>query len=453
MNNKNDLLTGTVWKKLFIFFLPIAAGTCIQQLYNAADGLIVGRFVGTAALAAVGGSAAQLVAFIVNTFVSLTSGAAVIVAQLFGAGKLEDVKKASGNAYAICTGLGLILGVVFIIITPWMLGLMKTPPETMADSVIYMRIYFIGLPLILLLNMESGVLRAVGDSRSPFVYMIIACLSNIVMDIVFVVVFKWAVMGVAIATVLAQVINATLLTRKLIKIDAPWSMRRETLSLKCAHTDSMLRIGIPASLQSMAYSVSNMIVQVAVNSLGTLVVASWAMSGKVDGIFWSVTSAVGAAITTFVGQNYGAGRMDRIHDCVKQGFIMAQIFTIALSAAIMLLAYPVLGILTADADVIETTFRIMTFLVPFYFIWTIIETFSGVLRGAGDAVVPVMITGIGIALFRVIWVTTVFRYMGNLESLCICYPVSWAITGIAMFVRYKRGRWQKLGRWSGHHTV
>ena len=439
--DRKDLTQGVVWKKLLIFFLPIAAGTCIQQLYNAVDGLIVGRFVGTIALAAVGGSAAQIINLLIGFFVATTAGASVVIAQVYGAGRDEDVRLAAGNALAVFALLGLVLMAFGLVATPAMLRLLHTPEDTMEASILYLRIYFLGVPFVLILNMESNMLRSVGDSFSPFLYMVAGCVSNIVLDAVFVLLFHWGVAGVAIATVLAQVLNMGLLTWKLLRTKE--SYRLSFRDMKGVYLRNMMRLGVPSGLQSSMYAVSNMIIQVGVNSLGTIVVASWAMTGKTDGIFWAVSNALGAAITSFIGQNLGAGRQDRVKLCVKQGLILAFSVTVSLSALIMLLGRPLLHILTEDQAVIDTTYQIMTYFVPFYFTWTLIEVLSAVLRGAGDAVRPVVIIGLGICLLRILWILTLFQWFHTLLVLSLCYVVSWVVTSIAMTIYYRRGRWMQ----------
>ena len=441
--DRKDLTQGVVWKKLLIFFLPIAAGTCIQQLYNAVDGLIVGRYVGTIALAAVGGSSAQIINLLIGFFVATTAGASVVIAQVYGARRDEDVRLAAGNALAVFALLGLVLMAFGLIATPAMLRLLRTPEDTMEASVLYLRIYFLGVPFVLILNMESNMLRSVGDSFSPFLYMVAGCISNIVLDTVFVLVFHWGVAGVAIATVLAQVLNMGLLTWKLLRTKESYRLSLKELKLKGVYLQNMLRLGIPSGLQSSMYAVSNMIIQVGVNSLGTVVVASWAMSGKTDGIFWAVSNALGAAITSFIGQNLGAGRQDRVKLCVKQGLILSFSITVTLSALIMLLGRPMLHILTEDQAVIDTTYQIMTYFVPYYFTWTLIEVLSAVLRGAGDAVRPVVIIGLGICLLRIVWILTLFQWVHTLMVLSLCYVVSWVVTSIAMTVYYRHGRWMQ----------
>ncbi len=443
---KNDLTTGVVWKKLVAFFLPIAAGTIIQQLYNAADGLIVGRFVGTNALAAVGGSSAQIINMLVGFFVAMTAGASVVIGQIYGAGRKDDLNCAIGNAVAALGIAGVGLMIVGLLASPGLLRLLNTPEETLEGAALYLRIYFLGVPFVMVLNMESSILRALGDSFHPFLYMVIGCVMNIVLDTLFVIAFGWGIAGVAIATVLAQVVNAGLLTLRLARGTEEYRLTLRDLKLKGVYLVNMLRLGIPAGLQSSMYTVSNTIIQVAVNSLGTVVVASWAMSGKTDGLYWAVSSAMGAAITSFIAQNYGAGRMDRVKQCVRQGLIMAFAVTLTVSAGLMLTAIPVLRILTPDEEVVQTTYTIMSYFVPFYFTWVLVEVFSAVLRGVGDALVPVLLIGVGICLFRILWILTVFAHFGTLFSLCLSYTVSWTITSIALTVYYKKGGWMKRRR-------
>ena len=438
---RNDLTSGTVWKKLVIFFLPIAAGTIIQQLYNAADGLIVGRYVGTKALAAVGGSSAQIINVLVGFFVAMTAGASVVIGQIYGAGRKQDLNRAIGNAVTAMAIAGLILTAVGLIASPGLLRLLNTPDDTLDGAVLYLRIYFLGVPFVMILNMESSILRALGDSFHPFLYMVIGCVMNIALDALFVIAFGWGIAGVAVATVLAQVVNTALLTRQLIRGTEEYRLTLGNLKLKGVYLINMLRLGVPAGLQSSMYSVSNTIIQVAVNSLGTVVVASWAMSGKTDGLYWAVSNAMGAAITSFIAQNHGAGRTDRVKQCVRQGLIMAFVVTIVVSAGLMLTAIPLLRVLTPDEEVVQTTYTIMSYFVPFYFTWVLVEVLSAVLRGVGDAVRPVVIIGTGICLLRIIWILTVFAHFGTLLSLCLSYTVSWTITSIALVIYYRKGGW------------
>ena len=443
--SRKDLTEGVVWKRLFRFFLPIAAGTCIQQLYNTVDGLIVGRFVGTTALAAVGGSAAQIINLLIGFFVAITSGASVLIAQVYGANRTRDVQLASGNAIAVFALLGTLLMVFGLVFSPAMLGVLQTPEDTMADAIVYLRIYFIGVPFILILNMESNMLRAVGDSVSPFLFMVAGCVTNILLDCLFVPVLQWGVSGVAVATVASQLVNMGLLTAKLLTTKESYRLRLRSLRLKGVYLKNMFRLGIPAGLQSSMYAGSNMMIQVGVNSLGKVVVASWVMTGKTDGIFWAVSNALGAAITSFVGQNRGAGRDDRVKLCVKQGMLLSAIITVSLSGLIMLAGKPLLFVLTKDQAVRDTTWQMMVYFVPYYFTWVVIEVLSGVLRGYGDAVRPVIIIALGICLLRIVWIVTLFLQIHTLFVLCLCYPVSWTLTSAAMYVYYRKGGWKNRG--------
>ena len=317
-----DLTTGVVWKRLLLFFLPIAAGTCIQQLYNAVDGLIVGRFVGTVALAAVGGSSAQIINLLIGFFVATTAGASVVIAQIYGAGRTEDVRNAAGNAITVFALVGLALMILGLAASPAMLRLLRTPEDTLPYSALYLRIYFLGVPFILVLNMESNMLRSVGDAISPFLFMVVGCVTNIILDVVFVLLFHWGVAGVAIATVVAQIINMILLTLRLMRAKASWRLSFREMKLKGVYLANMFRLGIPAGLQNAMYGVSNMIVQIGVNSLGTVVVASWAMSSKTDGIFCRIH---GSDVIVFFFVQHGtadhrSGRYDLDHFTAHNAF-------------------------------------------------------------------------------------------------------------------------------------
>ena len=441
-----DLTSGTVWKRLIVFFLPIAAGTCIQQLYNAVDGLIVGRFVGTVALAAVGGSSSQIINVLIGFFVAVTAGASVVIAQIYGAGRKEDVRIAAGNAIAVFALMGVLLMIIGVAVTPALLRLLRTPEDTLAASVLYLRIYFLGVPFILVLNIESNMLRSVGDSFSPFVFMVIGCITNIILDGAFVILFHWGVAGVAVATVTAQLVNMFLLTQKLLRTDEPYQLSFREMKLRGVYLSNMFRLGIPSGLQNTMYGISNMIIQIGVNSLGTVVVASWAMTSKIDGIFWAVSNALGAAVTSFVGQNLGAGKEDRVKLCVKQGLLLSFGITIGLSGLIMLAAKPLLHLLTGDAAVISTTWEMLLYFVPFYFTWTLIEILSAVLRGSGDAVRPVIIIGLGICSFRILWIVTVFRIFHTLPVLCLTYVCSWTLTSIIILIYFCRSNWLDRSR-------
>ena len=431
-------MEGPILPRLIRFFVPIAAGTLFQQLYNAVDAFVVGKFVGTTALAAVGGSPAILSNLIIGFFVALTGGAAVVIAQLYGAQEYARVEKAMGVSYLMCLVLGVGIGLGVAALTPRLLLLLKTPADTYAQAVVYERIYFLGAPLLLLFNMGSGILRSLGDSRYPFLCLFVGCGLNIALDILFVAVFGWGVKGVALATVIAQGVSTLLVTGKLMTQKGDIRLKLRQMTPDWPLLKRMLRIGIPSGIQASMYGISNLLLQVGVNTLGTVVVASWAMSGKVDGVYWATTNAFGTALTTFVGQNYGAGKLDRVKEVSRKGFWFLGGLTVSISALLLLFARRVLGVLTDDAAVIETTWFIITMFVPFYFLWVPIEVYPGVLRGVGDVVTPSLILAVGICGVRLLWLYTAFVYTPTLLVLCLCYPLSWLVTDVAAWLYFRR---------------
>ena len=440
---KQNLTEGRIGKKLIMFFLPIAAGTIVQQLYNAVDGIIVGKYVGTVALAAVGGSAAIIMSVLIGFFVALSGGCTVVIAQLFGAGDEERLKAATDTAVSFCLAAGIALTVLGVALTMPMLRLMQTPEDTIRDSAVYLRIIFLGVTAQLLYNIEAGILRAVGDSRSPFIYLVICCLANVVLDLVFVLVFGMGVDGVAIATVLSQILSAVLGAVKLSRSNDAYRVSFKRLRVDGRILSHMMHIGIPTGLQAAMYSVSNMIIQIPINLLGTTVVASWALGGRIDGIFWATSSAAGMAVMNFAAQNFGAGKTERIYEVTRLSMKIFIIVSLGFSALFFIVTRPVLPIFNNDPAVIECTWYILKHFAPFYFIWTIVEVFSGVLCGVGDAVKAVIFCGVGTCLLRILWIIFIHPLSPTLLNLCILYPISWAVTAVAFGVYFKSGRWQK----------
>ena len=316
MDEKNQITEGVIWKQLLIFFFPIVIGTFFQQIYNTADSIVVGRFVGKEALAAVGGSVNQIVNLVVEVFVGLTSGASVIVAQFYGAKDKKNLNKTLHTSYAFGIVIGFVVAVVGLLVTNTVLELMKTPQELMADSRLYLHIYFCGMIFNIIYNMGASILRAVGDSRRPLYVLMVTCGLNIVLDILLVVIFRLGVMGVAIATVSCQGISSILVTAMLMKEHPLFQLKLREIRFYRVSLNSVLRIGIPAALEATMYTIANLIIQVFVNELGTDTVAAWGTFAKIDAVYWMVVNAFGISITTFVGQNYGAGKVKRMRKSV-----------------------------------------------------------------------------------------------------------------------------------------
>lgn len=437
----NGITEGVIWKQLLLFFFPIVLGTFFQQMYNTADAIIVGKSVGKEALAAVGGSTGTLINLLVGFFVGLASGASVIIAQLFGARQAQDVSRAVHTTIALALASGALLTAAGLLCSGVILEWMGTPQEVMTYALPYLNIYFLGMIPQLVYNIGSGVLRAVGDSRRPMVFLICAAMTNIVLDVVLVLGFEMGVRGAAIATVISQVVSAVLILASLCHAQPVYRLSLAKIRL---HGDMLLRIvriGLPAGLQSVMYSLSNMIIQASVNGFGTDVMAAWTAYGKIDGLYWMMISAFGVAITTFAGQNFGARRYDRMRRSVRVCIGIAAGVTLVMSTLTLLIGRPMLGMFTDDAHVVETGMSIIRLIAPTWITYLCIEILSGAMRGAGDSLVPTLMTLTGVCLMRVFWVTVIVPRMHQLPVLMLSYPITWVITSAMFVVYYLRGRW------------
>ena len=289
---KNQITEGVIWKQLLIFFFPIVFGTLFQQLYNTVDTLVLGRYVGKEALASVGGSSAQIVILIVGFFTGLSSGASVVIAQFFGAQDERRVQQSLHTAYAFSVIGSVVIGLLGILMAPSLLRWMNTPPELLKSSIIYLRIYFAGILFIFIYNMGSAILRAIGDSKHPLYYLIFCCFVNIVLDLLFVVLFHMGVTGAALATLLSQAVSSLLVTHRLMISKDLIQLKRKEIRIHRTVLRAQLRIGLPAGIQSVLYNITNIIIQVALNSFGTDTVAAWSVYGKLDALFWMASGAL-----------------------------------------------------------------------------------------------------------------------------------------------------------------
>ena len=333
----NQITEGVIWKQLLIFFFPIMLGTLFQQLYNTADAVVVGRFVGTKALAAVGGSTGQITNLIVNFFVSLASGATVIIARYYGAKNKKDLNDTLHTAAALSIVGGIITTIIGIALAPVLLEMMKIPADVMQDSVTYLRIYFAGIIFVFIYNVGSAILRAVGDSTRPLYYLIVCCFINIFLDILLVVGFGMGVAGAAIATVISQVVSAVLVVHALMKSTDMYRLHPKEIRFHRFLLISIVTIGLPAGIQSIMYNISNIIIQTSINNLGTDTMAAYTAFGKIDAIYWMISGAFSVSIVTFIGQNYGAGKYDRMKKSVKVCLLLDVIASLLVSALLLLL--------------------------------------------------------------------------------------------------------------------
>ena len=436
-SKENQIIHGVIWKQLLLFFFPIVLGTFFQQIYNTADAIVVGRFVGTEALAAVGGSTSQIINLIVGFFVGLSSGATVVISQYYGAHDRENLSKALHTAFAFSLVGSVVISAVGLICSPILLRVMNTTEEVIGPSATYLRIYFGGILFVFIYNIGSSILRAVGDSRRPLYYLIVCCIINIVLDIVLVVGLGMGVAGAAIATVFAQGVSAVLVVMALCRSTDLFRLEIRKIRFHQEALELLIKIGLPAGLQSVMYSFSNVIIQTSLNSFGTNTMAAWTAYGKIDSFFWMVISAFGISITTFVGQNYGARKFGRMRKSVRICIGMAMGASVAISAIFLLFGKYVYQLFTTDATVIEIGMHMMVLMAPAYAVYVFIEVYSGALRGTGDVLVPMLMTCGGVCVLRILWVLFVVPLKPVIDTIIYSYPISWTLTAL-MFIFYYR---------------
>ncbi|MBR3560845.1 MAG: MATE family efflux transporter [Oscillospiraceae bacterium] len=444
----NDLTQGSILKSLLRFFFPILFGMLFQQLYNTVDAVVVGRVVGPEALAAVGGSPAVIINLVIGVFTGMAAGATVIISQYFGSRDDERLSRAVHTILVFCLLAGAALTLLGRLSALWSLRMVKTPADILDLSCSYLRIYYLGAVPLLLFNVASGVLRAVGDSRRPLYYLGVCCGMNIALDLLFVAALRWGVDGVAWATVLSQLTGAVLILLRLGRSEGPERMELRKLRIDAPSLKRILYIGIPAAIQGAMYSISNILIQAAINDFGTVVVAAWTAISKFDGVYWVTSNSFGAAICTFVGQNFGAGKYERMKEGVRKWLLTAIGTAIAMSALLIGLSRWGLRLFTTDAAVVAEATRLMWYFIPFYAIWSFIEIISNTLRGAGDAIAPTVISLIGVCLLRIVWIAFVVPYWHTVMGISMSYPVTWFITAVTFVIYYYKSNW--LTRCAGH---
>ena len=434
--NNRGIVEGVIWKQLLIYFFPILLGTFFQQLYNTVDAVVVGNYLGKEALAAVGGATGTIINLLVGFFVGLSSGATVVISQYFGSGDEEGVSRAVHTSIALSLAGGIFLTFVGIFGARWALEMMGTTADVIGGAADYMRIYFAGVIMNLLYNMSSGILRAIGDSRRPMIYLIICCLVNIVLDILFVGFMHMGVAGAAIATISSQAVSAILTMRALMRTEECYKFVLKKLRVDFPLLGRILRIGFPAGIQSMMYSISNLLIQANINALGTDTMAAWTAFGKVDSIIWMVMGAFSVSVTTFVGQNWGAGKIDRVKTSIRTGMVVELLSTLIMSGVILLTGQHLIRLFTQDEGVIAISLMIMHCNVPLYASFVPIDLLSGGMRGMGNSLAPMLIICFGVCIFRVVWLFTAVPLNNNIITIVLSYPISWILTSIVMIIYY-----------------
>lgn len=430
-----DMIHGSLGDKIIRFALPVAATGILQQLFNAADIAVIGRFVGKEAMAAVG-SNNSLIGLMVTMFGGIAMGANVVIARSTGQANREGIRNAVHTSILIAFVGGMIMTIIGELIARPLLHWMGVPEEIFGEALRYIRIYFAGLPVIFLYNFESAIFRSQGDTRTPLICLTISGVLNVVMNVFFVVVLHMTVDGVALATVLANLISSGLLLVMLMRSQSAIRVQWSGFSYQPRVIGTILRIGAPAGLQGMVFSLSNLCIQSAINSLGADVIAASAAAFNVEIFAYFVLNSFGQACTTFVGQNRGAGDLERCRKATRICMGQDMIFTAVISALILLSGHALLRIFNTDPEVVRLGYTRILILISAELVNVVIEILSGAMRGHGQSLIPAVVSLAGICGVRIIWVYTVFPFSRTFNTIMAAYPISWTITAIVLVVAY-----------------
>ena len=442
--SQNNLMTeGSIVKSLLLFALPLIFGNLLQQLYNTADSIIVGNFVGANALAAVGSSGSPIY-LLIGFSQGLAVGAGVVVSQFLGAKDHREAQEAVHTSLAIAVIMGLLLTVGGIACGRALLVAMNTPAEVLGDAVTYIRIYFGGVLFSVVYNMTAGILNAAGNSRRSLIYLAWASVTNIVLDLVFIVIFRMGVAGAAIATDISQLVSCVLSLRFLIKSTDDCRVIPREIRLHKKMAARIIRVGLPTGIQNMVISLSNVLVQVSVNGYGAAAMAGFAAYMKVDGFNILPVLSFSMAATTFVGQNFGAGKIDRVKKGTFVTLGMCIVYTIL--TGILLLAFQdsIMHLFTGDETVIAYGKICMLYFCPFYWMLGILQGLAGTVRGTGKSVPPMVVLLISLCLFRIVWIQFALPLFAGIEGVLLVYPVSWAVGAVLMVLYAWKGKWMQL---------
>lgn len=441
-NNKNTLLMtqGNIWKLLITFSIPLIIGNLLQQMYNTADSIIVGNFVGSNGLAAVG-SGTALINLIIAFAQGAAVGAGVVVSQYIGADKKDKIKISVHTSICISIILGLILSLLGIFASPSLLIMMKTPKVVLKSSILYLQIYCGGLIFNVIYNMATGILNAAGNSKKPLVYLAIASFTNIILDLLFIKIFKLGVMGAAIATDISQAISCILAVGYLLKVKSDYKLYIKDLKINKETAVKIIKIGLPTAIQNMVISFSNVLVQSSVNAYGATAMAGYAAYLKIDGFNILPVLSISMAVTTFTGQNVGANRLDRVKKGMYSSLIMVLVYTIFIGAVLLIFSHQVLGLFTHSAQVIMYGQLAMKYFCPYYFLLGILNVLAGTVRGAGKGIPPMIILLFSMCIFRILWIKIALPFYSSIDGVFILYPISWLVGAILMILYTKFGKW------------
>ena len=426
-NYEIDMCNGPLTRKIITYCIPLALSGILQLLYNAADILVVGRFTGPTALAAVG-STGSLINLIVNLLIGLSVGASVCVANFYGAGREKDVRETVHTAMLISVIGGVIVSVVGMVFAKTFLGWMGSPDDVIDQATLYLRIYFAGMPLTMAYNFASAIFRALGDTKRPLYYLAVSGLVNVILNLIFVIVFKMGVAGVAIATVVAQAVSTTLIILCMIRSHSVIHLQRDMLRIHGDKLKEIVRVGLPAGLQGTIFSISNVLIQSSINSFGSIAIAGNSASSNLEGFMYTSMNSVYQAALSFAGQNMGARKYSRLKKVLCNCLAIVTGIGIGMGAIMYLFRYQLLGIYSSDMDVINFGIERLELFCLTYFTCGAMDVMVGQMRGMGYSIVPMIVSLVGVCGIRIVWIFTVFKASNSLLTLYMSYPVSWVVT-------------------------
>lgn len=428
-----DMCNGPLLGKILVFAIPLMLSGILQLLFNAADIVVVGRFAGNESLAAVG-STSSLINLLVNVFMGLSVGANVLVARFYGAGQKRELREMVHTAIMTALVSGLLLIVLGCTLAGPALRLMGTPDNVIDKSILYMRIYFVGMPVMMAYNFGSAVLRAVGDTKRPLYYLLIAGVVNVILNLIFVISFHLGVAGVALATVISQAISAVLVLRCLMVTDAAYQLNLRELKIYPDKLMKMIQIGIPAGLQGALFSISNVLIQSSVNSFGSIAMAGNTAASNIEGFVYTSMNSFHQTAISFTGQNYGAMKYKRIGRILLICQLLVIGVGLVMGNAAYLFSDRLLLLYSADTEVIGYGILRMGIICTTYCLCGMMDVMVGSLRGMGYSVMPMLVSLTGACGLRILWIATIFRKIHSLECLYWSYPVSWGLTFAAHMV-------------------
>ena len=433
ISRSGDLTSGPMLQKIILFSLPLAASSILQLLFNAADVVVVGRFAGSTALAAVGSNGA-LINLLVNLFVGLSLGANVVAARCFGARDEQGVQNTVHTAVTLGLVSGVLLAGVGFFAARGLLELMSSPEDVIDLATLYLKIYFLGMPMTMLYNFSSALLRAVGDTKRPLFCLATAGVINVILNLVFVIGFQMSVAGVALATIISQTVSACMVTALLLKEEGPLHLDLHKLGFHKGALTQILLIGLPAGLQSTVFSLSNVVIQSAVNSFGSTVVAGNSAASNIEGFVYTAMNAFAQAAVTFTSQNMGARRYDNLDRVMRNCLLCAVGIGVLLGGGAFLGGTLLLHFYSTDEAVVAAGLARMRIICTTYFLCGVMDTLASCLRGRGYSVMPMIVSLVGSCLLRLVWIATVFQLFRSTTTLYISYPISWILTALVHLI-------------------